>query len=119
TTRPLNDIRWELFTLLAHGAFVTMVDKMSYDGWLDPVGYERIGAAFGEARAKREHFGQPLVYEVGLLYDSRTRDWIGRDKPGNWFESFLGAQKACVYEHLMCGVILDENLDRQTLGRFP
>ena len=45
TTRPLNDIRWELFTLLAHGAFVTMVDKMGYDGWLDPVAYERIGAA--------------------------------------------------------------------------
>lgn len=37
TTRPLADIRWELFTLLAHGAFVTMVDKTAYDGGLDPV----------------------------------------------------------------------------------
>ncbi len=27
TTRPLNDIRWETMTLLAHGAFGTMVDK--------------------------------------------------------------------------------------------
>ena len=32
TTRPLNDIRWELFALLSHGAFVTMVDKLAYDG---------------------------------------------------------------------------------------
>ena len=30
TTRPLADIRWELFTLLAHGAFVTMVDKTGF-----------------------------------------------------------------------------------------
>ena len=41
TTRPLNDIRWETMTLLAHGAFGTMVDKTAYDGWLDPVFYER------------------------------------------------------------------------------
>jgi len=37
TTRPLNDIRWELLTLLAHGAFVTMVDKTGFDGWLNSV----------------------------------------------------------------------------------
>ena len=46
TTRPLNDLRWELMTLLAHGSFVTVVDKTAYDGWLDSVAYRRIGAAF-------------------------------------------------------------------------
>ncbi|MGQ9588731.1 MAG: hypothetical protein ACUVYA_00395 [Planctomycetota bacterium] len=34
-----------------NGAFVTMVDKTGYDGWLDPVAYERIGSAFADARA--------------------------------------------------------------------
>jgi hypothetical protein len=58
TTRPLHDMRWELFSLLAHGSFVTMVDKTAFDGWLDPVAYDRFGAAFSEVQSKREHFGQ-------------------------------------------------------------
>ena len=119
TTRPLTDIRWELFTLLAHGAFVTMVDKTGLDGCLDPVAYDRIGAAFQEALAKRTHFGQQPVYEVGLYFSSRSRDWIGREKPLPWMQSFLGAHKAMVYEHIPFGVVLDENAMPETLQQFP
>ena len=119
TTRPLADIRWELFTLLAHGAFVTMVDKTGFDGWLDPVAYDRIGDAFKEALAKRAHFGQRLVYEVGLYYSSRSRDWIGREKPLSWMQSFLGAHKAMAFEHVSFGVVLDENATLKTLQQFP
>jgi len=119
TTRPLNDMRWELFTLLAHGALVTMVDKTAYDGWLDPVAYERIGAAFLEARAKREHFGQQPLVEVGVYFSSRTRDWLGRERPTDYFQAFLGAHKACAYEHLAWGVLLDENASLPGLQRFP
>ncbi len=119
TTRPLADIRWELFTLLAHGAFVTMVDKTGFDGWLDPVAYARIGAAFQEARTKRAHFGQRPVYDLGLYFSSRTRDWIGREKAAGYFQSFQGAHKACVLEHLSFGVLLDENLSPETLAQFP
>src|SRR6185295_4879048 len=75
TTRPVNDLRWELLTLLSHGAFVTCVDKTAFDGGLDPVAYERIGAAFADALARREHFGQSAVAEVGIFFSSRTRDW--------------------------------------------
>jgi len=119
TTRPLNDIRWELLTLLSHGAFVTMVDKTGFDGALDPVAYERTGAAFAEAQAKRLHFGHPPVAEVGLYFSSRTRDWVGREKPAEWFLSFLGAHKALVYEHIPWGVVLDENATLESLRRFP
>ena len=119
TVRPLNDIRWELFTLLAHGAFVTMVDKAGFDGWLDPMAYDRVGAAFAEARAKRAHFGQKPIYDVGIYFSSRTRDWIGRDNPVRCFQSFQGAHKACVYEHLSFGVLLDENVSLDALRQFP
>jgi len=119
TTRPLNDMRWELFTLLAHGAFVTMVDKAGFDGWLDPVAYERIGAVFQEARAKRSHFGQKPVAEVGIYFSSRTRDWMGRERSADYFQSFQGAQKALVYEHIPYGVVLDENARLETLKQFP
>ena len=119
TTRPLNDIRWELFTLLAHGAFVTMVDKTAYDGWLDPVAYERIGAAFAEVQTKRNHFGQGPVYDIGLWFSARTRDWVARGTPGTYFMSFQGAHKASVLEHLSCGVALNENATQRSLRQFP
>ncbi|OHB75970.1 MAG: hypothetical protein A2W31_00020, partial [Planctomycetes bacterium RBG_16_64_10] len=119
TTRPLHDIRWELFTLLAHGAFVTMVDKTAFDGWLDPVAYERIGLAFAEAQRKRGHFGHQPVYDVGLYFSSRTRDWIGREDAARYWQSFYGAHKACVLEHFQFGVLLDENVSLNELQRFP
>lgn len=119
TTRPLNDIRWELLTLLSHGAFVTMVDKTGFDGSLDPVAYERTGAAFAEAQAKRTHFGHAAVADVGIYFSSRTRDWVGLDKPAEWFPSFLGAHKALVYEHIPYGVVLDENATLESVRRYP
>lgn len=119
TTRPLNDMRWEMFTLLAHGAFVTMIDKTAYDGWLDPVAYDRIGALLGEARAKRTQFGHTPVREVAIYFSVRTRDWIGRDKPATYFQSVQGAHKACVYEHLGFGFLFDENIGLEGLKQFP
>jgi hypothetical protein len=39
TTRPLHDLRWELFTLLSHGGFVTIVDNQDWPMSADaPVG---------------------------------------------------------------------------------
>ncbi len=119
TTRPLNDIRWELLTLLAHNAFVTMVDKTGFDGRLDPVAYERIGIAFKEAHAKREHFGQTPVAEVGIYFSSRTRDWLGREQAADYFQSFQGVHKAMVYEHIPWGILLDENVTLERLRQFP
>ncbi len=119
TTRPLNDIRWELLTLLAHGAFVTMVDKTGLDGTLDPVAYERTGAAFADAQAARAQFGHTPVADVGIYFSSRSRDWLGREKPADWFLSFLGAHKTLVYEHIPWGVVLDENVTLEALRRFP
>ena len=95
TTRPLNDMRWELFTLLAHGAFVTVVDKTGYDGWLDPVAYRRIGEALrrGKSRNVASFVGQP-VQDVAIYFSSRTRDWLGREEPSRYFQGFQGAHRA-------------------------
>ena len=119
TTRPLNDIRWELLTLLSHGAFVTIVDKTGFDGWLDPLAYERIGRAFEEVGRKKTHFGHEPVSEVAIYSSSRTRDWIGRDQPHEYFQSFQGAHKAMVYEHIPWSIILDENASIAALRRTP
>ena len=105
--------------MLAHGAFVTVVDKTGFEGLLDPVCYERLGAAFREARAQRAHFGQRPVQDVGIYFSSRTRDWVGREKPADYFQSFQGAHKAMVYEHIPWGVVLDENVTPESLEQYP
>lgn len=115
TTRPLNDIRWELLSLLSHGAFVTIVDKTGFDGWLDPVAYERIGKAFEMVHGKKSHFGHEPVSEVGIYFSSRTRDWIGREHPETYFQDFQGVHKTMVYEHIPWRVVLDENATIETL----
>jgi hypothetical protein len=119
TTRPLNDIRWETMTLLAHGSFVTMVDKTAYDGWLDPVFYQRLGEVFREAHAKRGHFGHPVHADVGIYFSHRTRDWRGREDGARAWQGFLGAHKALVYAHIPWGVVLDENVGAERLRDFP
>jgi hypothetical protein len=119
TTRPLADLRWELFTLLAHGAFVTLVDKTPYDGTLDPIAYARIEQLFGEAQAKKRLFQGRPVADVGIYFSHRTRDWYAREKPGDYFLSFYGMHKALVYEHLPYGIVLDENSTLEGLRAFP
>ncbi len=119
TTRPLADLRWELFTLLAHGAFVTVVDKTGFDGGLDVQTYERIAAMFEDARTLREHLGQAPHFEAGLYYSSKSRDWIGRAHAPDWMQGILGAHKALVYEHIPFGIVLDENASRAALRAFP
>ena len=119
TSRPVNDVRWELFTLLAHGAFVTVVDKTGYDGRLDPVAYRRIGQIFGEAKAKRALLSGKPVQDVGIYFSSRTRDWLGREEPSRYFQGFQGAHRAMVLEHVPWGVVLDENVNSEQLKSFP
>jgi len=119
TCRPVNDLRWELLTLRTHGSQVTIVDKTGYDGWLDPVAYNRMGEVFQEAVAKEGYFGHPQLPEVGLYYSARSRDWYGRENPSKYQQAFNGAHKTMFYEHLPFGVLLNENLHPAGLKRFP
>lgn len=119
TTRPVNDLRWEMFALLAHGAQVTIVDKTPFDGGIDPVAYGRMGEVFQEVQRKRAHFGQPPLYDVALFYSHRARDWFARGQKEKYQQSFFGAHKALVYAHLNTGVLLDENLSASALDAYP
>lgn len=44
---------------------------------------------------------------------------MAREKPADYFQSFQGAHKALVYEHIPSGVVLEENVTPDTLKRFP
>ncbi len=117
--RPLAELKWEVFTYLAHGAQCTIVDKANYDGTLDPVAYRRLGEVFGEAIAKGEYFGHTPVAEVGLYFSSRSRDWYGRDDRVKYMAAFWGAHKALKQSQITQGMILDENVTAERLRAFP
>ena len=132
TVRPAIDIKAEVMTYLAHGAFCTIVDKADYEGTLDHEAYRRMGEAFGEARAKSEYFGHRPVREAGIYFSERTRDWYGQgdETPAKimrvermptqkYYQSFLGAHSAMVEGHIPCGILFDGNLSVEKLREFP
>ncbi len=117
--RPVAELKWEVFTYLAHGAQCTIVDKANYDGGLDRLAYERIGEVFGEARRERDTFGHEPLAEVGLYYSSRSRDWYGRDDRPKYMAAFWGAHKALCQSQITLGMIMDENVSLARLRDFP
>ena len=119
SVRPTADMKWEVFTYLAHGAQCTIVDKANYDGSLDPVVYERIGGIFADAQKMRRYFGHTPLQEVGLYYSSRSRDWFGREDIEKYTAAFSGAHKALVEAHISLGMIMDENASLDRLRQFP
>ncbi len=119
TNRPLNDLRWELFTLLSHGAQVTIVDKTPFEGQLDPVAWRHYNLLFEEAKRYRDVFQGEPVWDVGLYFSARTRDWWAREDKDRYFTSFYGAHKAVTHVHLQWGIILDETVTLEKLKKFP
>lgn len=119
TLRPPADIKWEVMTYLAHGAQCTIVDKLYYDGSNEPLGYDRIGEAFGEALAKRDLFGHAPAPEVGIYYSAPSRDWWGRSDPPKYMRAFWGAHLAMLQSHIPMAVLVDENVSADRLRPMP
>ncbi len=118
TIRPVADMTWEVSTCHAHGAQVTIVDKIRYDGTLDPLVYERIGKVFGETKSKQEYTGHRTLNEVGLYYSALSRNWFGQEDPPKYMQAFVGAHKALMDAHFTTGMIMDENVSAARLQEF-
>lgn len=119
TVRPTAELKWEVFTYLAHGALCTIVDKAYYDGSLNPLTYARLGEVFGEAIAKKEYFGHKPIPEVAIYFSLRTRDWFGRENPLPYFSAVWGAHKALKEAHIPMSIIMDEDISLEKLSQFP
>jgi hypothetical protein len=118
TIRPVNDMKWEVSTYHAHGAQVTIVDKINYDGSQDPVVYERLGEVFGAAREMRDYFRHQPLQEVGIYYSARSRDWFGKEDTIRYDRAFYGAHKALMQSQITIGIVMDENLSPERLSEF-
>ncbi|HQH51868.1 MAG TPA: hypothetical protein PKY01_05545 [Candidatus Hydrogenedentes bacterium] len=119
TVRPAAELKWEVLTYLAHGAQCTVVDKANYEGSMDPIAYQRLGEAFGEALQKADTFGHKPLQEVGLYYSARSRDWFGRDDTVKYMRAIWGAHKALVQSHVTVGMVMDESVSLERLREFP
>ncbi len=119
TLRPTAELKWEIFTYLAHGSLCTIVDKAYYEGALNPVAYERIGEVMEEALAKREYFGHRPLPEVAIYFSLRTRDWFGRENPSPYFSAVMGAHKALKEVHIPMAFLMDEDLSLEKLSQYP
>jgi hypothetical protein len=120
TVRPVQDIRYEVMTTLAHGGFFTMVDKAGYDGWLDPLVYERLGEVFSEAIAKEKCFQGFKPYgQVGIFISNRSRDWYARFDAQKYLGAIVGVHKAFQQSHIPMAFLMDENLSLDMLEKHP
>ena len=119
TIRPVAEMEWEVLTYASHGTQCTVVDKVNYDGTLEPLVYERLGQVFGDVRQKHEYFNHKPIQEVGLYFSSRSRDWFGREDAPKYYAAFSGAHKALVQSHITLGMIMDENVSARRLREFP
>jgi hypothetical protein len=119
TIRPVAEMKWEAYTILSHGDFVSFVDFSNYDGTLDVETYRRLGEVFKETENKVEYFGHKPVRAVGIYYSARSRDWYAREEAKRYLSAFCGAHKALVESHIPVGVVCDENVSPERLREFP
>lgn len=119
TLKPIEQLRWEVFTYLANGAKVTIVDQPFYNGRVDKVVYDRIGKVYREAKDKEKFFEGTFLRWVGLYYSVKTRDWYARGNLDKYLLSFNGAYKALVESHIPTDILFDENITFPKLKEYP
>ena len=75
TLRSEAQMRYEAFTVAAHGATVTVDDQPYASGKLEPQVYERLGNVFAEIRRREWSLSQATPYRFAALYVSqRSRE---------------------------------------------
>ncbi len=119
TTKPREQLRWELFSSLCLGARVMLIDQPFHTGWLDPSPYRELKRIFGEIEEKRPYLGGVPQRHVGLYYSCKTRDIYARDRQESFQLPVMGAYKACVESHLDVGFIFDETVSAEGLRPYP
>ena len=116
--RPTEDLRFEVMNILSNGGTFTLVDKAGYDGWFDPVVYQRMSGVFKEAREKakytRGYEHQPLC---ALYYSHKTRDYKYRESSVEYLNTFAGLTRMLVQAHIDYTFVFDENVTLEELKK--
>ena len=119
TTKPLQQLRWELFTSMCWGANCMLIDQPFHDGQLDPHPYRLLKDIFDEAERKRPYFGGTPQNHVAIYYSCKSRDLYGRDEQARFLQPVMGLYKALVENHFDIGFVFDESLTLDALCKYP
>jgi hypothetical protein len=119
TLRPEKDFLFEAMTILALGCSYTVVDKAGYDGWFDPLFYERIAPVFAEIKEKAKYcLGFNNTAVTAIYFSNRTRDYFFRDNYVEFNNGVNGAGRMLAQLHIPYTFIFDENLSLGTLANI-
>lgn len=140
TLRPLEQIKFEAFSVAAQGAAVCLDDEPYHDGRLEPRVYDALGEVYKEIEARERYLiGAEPIYFVGLYHSLKTRevaemlvgstpngeagDFYGfypedLEAPSDVVLSTQGAFKALVESHLPLEFLHEEGLTVDELSRF-
>ena len=94
TVKTVEQLKWEIFTILSNGGRAVVVDQPFHDGQIDDVVYERLNKVYGEVETKQDIFGGEPIKQVALYYSAKTRDWYAREHPSKYVLAFNGAYKS-------------------------
>lgn len=119
TVRPVEQLKWEIFTHRANGCRSFVVDQPWHDGQLDPIVYDRLGEVYSEMDEKEEIFGGEPIKCVGLYYSVKTRDLYAIDDHSKILSPFSGTYKALIESQIPVEIIFDENITLERLNRYP
>lgn len=120
TVKPINQLRWELFTSAMAGAKIMLIDQPFANGVLDTIPYkETLSTVFNELKQKRHTFGGKQVKQVAIYYSALTRDWYGKEHQGRFQSPIVGCYKALVENHFNVNFLFDETLSLGKAQEYP
>lgn len=119
TTKPLAQVRWELFGSMCFGAGGMLIDQTLQSGLIDPYPYKRFAQVFAEANEKQPYFGGTTQRHVAIYYSCKSRDYYGRCTQEKFQQPVIGAYKACIENHFDVDFLFDEQVSREKLAQYP
>jgi hypothetical protein len=140
TIRPLEQMKFEAFSVVANGGAVGLDDSPYHDGRAEPEVYRRLAEVYSEIEAREPWLlnSEPLYYaglyhslktrEVAEMFGEATHDGEGGgfygfypeqlEAPADVVLSTQGAFKVMIEGHLPTQFIYDQGLTAEELGRF-
>ena len=119
TMKPVEQLRWEGMTTLSNGLAFNVWDELYHDGTFNKTLYSRIGEVFREIDEKQDLWGGTALKETAIYFSGKTRDYYGRETPGDYTLAFYGAYRALFETHRQIGILFDENITLEKLKSYP
>ncbi len=121
TLKPVEALRWEVATAVAHNAAVMFVDQPFADGTIDAAAYRELKKAFQAADDLKPHVTGTTPYAEALILTSERSERLNSAPGGSLFRQageradLAGAHKILAELHYPFDLITDDEFARRDL----